>query len=192
LCRGFPSWCCDSREQSRGLAAVGWISKKQPRVRLVPEAYWELSRQVLKRDNWKCQTCRAMRNLQVHHLEFQSHLGQLLRARHNVMRAMPLSRSPQHQLQVPMITPLKQLFPPTQFDSTSQDSPNETKRPCSIKRPSFQMRPRHVLRKMPRTGTAASRAKTITATISPRSVRSGSRLSSSAPRSSMIMIFPSF
>jgi 5-methylcytosine-specific restriction endonuclease McrA len=51
------------------------IRPKRPRTRLVREAYERLRQQVLKRDNWRCQGCGALGNLQVHHKEFRSHLG---------------------------------------------------------------------------------------------------------------------
>lgn len=34
-----------------------------------------LKNQVLERDSWKCQECGSLQNLQVHHLNFRSHLG---------------------------------------------------------------------------------------------------------------------
>ncbi len=49
--------------------------EKQPRVRLAPEAYRELWLQVLKRDGWRCQGCGRTENLQVHHIEPRSRLG---------------------------------------------------------------------------------------------------------------------
>jgi 5-methylcytosine-specific restriction endonuclease McrA len=45
------------------------------RHKLDPDSYRELERQVLKRDNWRCQSCGRMRHLQVHHIEFRSHSG---------------------------------------------------------------------------------------------------------------------
>jgi 5-methylcytosine-specific restriction endonuclease McrA len=51
------------------------IRPKTQRVRLAPDAYRQLCRQVLERDHWRCQNCGAMINLQVHHLEFRSHFG---------------------------------------------------------------------------------------------------------------------
>lgn len=49
---------------------------KRARVRLDPEAYRELHRQVLERDRWRCQACGSMQNLQVHHMEFRSQGGE--------------------------------------------------------------------------------------------------------------------
>ena len=51
------------------------IRPKQPRLRLDPDAYQQLCRQVLERDGWRCQRCGAMSNLEVHHQEFRSHSG---------------------------------------------------------------------------------------------------------------------
>lgn len=48
---------------------------KQPRLRLDPQPYEQLRTQVLRRDGWKCQTCGAMYNLEVHHREFRSQAG---------------------------------------------------------------------------------------------------------------------
>jgi 5-methylcytosine-specific restriction endonuclease McrA len=45
-------------------------------MKLNPSRYGELRRQVLERDGWRCQACGAMRHLEVHHLQFRSHLGQ--------------------------------------------------------------------------------------------------------------------
>ena len=51
------------------------IRPKEPRLRLNAEAYEDLRQQVLRRDGWRCQTCGAMSNLEVHHQEFRSHGG---------------------------------------------------------------------------------------------------------------------
>ncbi len=51
------------------------IRLKQPRLRLEPEAYEELRQQVLRRDGWRCQSCGAMTNVEVHHQEFRSQGG---------------------------------------------------------------------------------------------------------------------
>jgi len=41
------------------------IPGKQPRVRIDPEAYDHLRKQVLRRDGWRCQSCGARSNLEV-------------------------------------------------------------------------------------------------------------------------------
>jgi 5-methylcytosine-specific restriction endonuclease McrA len=46
-----------------------------PRLRLDPESYETLRQQILRRDGWRCQSCGAMSNLEVHHIEFRSHSG---------------------------------------------------------------------------------------------------------------------
>lgn len=51
------------------------IGPKQHRLRLAPEDYRELCKKVLERDNWRCQNCGSLRQLQVHHCEFRSHSG---------------------------------------------------------------------------------------------------------------------
>ena len=45
------------------------------RIRLEPEAYQHLYRQVLQRDGWRCQSCGNRRNLQVHHILPRSQSG---------------------------------------------------------------------------------------------------------------------
>ena len=45
------------------------------RLRLDPESYEALRQQVLRRDGWRCQSCGAMSNLEVHHKDFRSHSG---------------------------------------------------------------------------------------------------------------------
>jgi 5-methylcytosine-specific restriction endonuclease McrA len=51
------------------------IYSKTPRLRLDAEWYESLRLQVLRRDNWHCQSCGSMSNLEVHHKEFRSHSG---------------------------------------------------------------------------------------------------------------------
>jgi len=51
------------------------LRSRRARIKLPPEAYRELHRQVLDRDNWQCQLCGSRNNLQVHHKEFRSHSG---------------------------------------------------------------------------------------------------------------------
>jgi len=51
------------------------ICGRSPRLRLAPEGYRELHRQVLERDGWRCQACGSMQHLQVHHLKFRSQSG---------------------------------------------------------------------------------------------------------------------
>lgn len=51
------------------------IGPKLVRLRLDRESYEALRLQVLHRDGWRCQSCGAMSNLEVHHQEFRSHSG---------------------------------------------------------------------------------------------------------------------
>jgi 5-methylcytosine-specific restriction endonuclease McrA len=51
------------------------ISPSRPRVKLSPDAYEQLRQQVLKRDNWRCQTCGSLLNLEVHHKKLRSQAG---------------------------------------------------------------------------------------------------------------------
>jgi 5-methylcytosine-specific restriction endonuclease McrA len=48
---------------------------RRPWLRLDPEAYRELCREVLERDGWRCQSCGRMEDLQVHHIKWRSRLG---------------------------------------------------------------------------------------------------------------------
>lgn len=51
------------------------LMPRQPRIRLDPEGYKALCRQVLIRDSWRCQNCGTSENLQVHHVQWRSRLG---------------------------------------------------------------------------------------------------------------------
>ena len=51
------------------------IGPKTARLRLDPMSYEHLRQQVLRRDSWRCQSCGAMSNLEVHHKWFRSHSG---------------------------------------------------------------------------------------------------------------------
>jgi 5-methylcytosine-specific restriction endonuclease McrA len=51
------------------------VHPKVPRLRLDAASYENLRQQVLRRDNWRCQSCGRMSNLEVHHKELRSHLG---------------------------------------------------------------------------------------------------------------------
>lgn len=69
-------------EQKQGLfrepkreSIMNGIRPKAPRLRLDPISYENLRQQVLRRDGWRCQSCGAMSNLEVHHQQFRSHSG---------------------------------------------------------------------------------------------------------------------
>ncbi len=49
-------------------------SKRTP-LRLDSGQYDTLRNQILCRDRWRCQSCGAMSNLEVHHKEFRSQSG---------------------------------------------------------------------------------------------------------------------
>jgi 5-methylcytosine-specific restriction endonuclease McrA len=51
------------------------VQQKIRPIRLAPPTYDKLRQQVLRRDGWRCQSCGAMSNLEVHHQEFRSHSG---------------------------------------------------------------------------------------------------------------------
>ncbi len=51
------------------------LRPKRPRLRLETEPYRRLRQQVLERDGWHCQYCGALTELQVHHFERRSQLG---------------------------------------------------------------------------------------------------------------------
>lgn len=48
---------------------------KRGRKHLESEPYEELRQEILRRDGWRCQSCGRQRDLQVHHIEARSHLG---------------------------------------------------------------------------------------------------------------------
>ena len=48
---------------------------KRPRLRLDAASYKKLHRRILERDGWKCQYCGTGTNLQVHHMQSRSLLG---------------------------------------------------------------------------------------------------------------------
>jgi 5-methylcytosine-specific restriction endonuclease McrA len=49
--------------------------QKQAPLRLERHEYEELRQSVLRRDDWCCQFCGSMHNLEIHHQEFRSHSG---------------------------------------------------------------------------------------------------------------------
>jgi 5-methylcytosine-specific restriction endonuclease McrA len=51
------------------------LRQKRPRIKLSPTEYLSLHNQVLERDRWRCQECGSLHNLQVHHLQPRSQLG---------------------------------------------------------------------------------------------------------------------
>ena len=51
------------------------LDPKRVRSRLDPAPYEKLRQQVLRRDGWRCQACGTMSNLEVHHKEFRSRVG---------------------------------------------------------------------------------------------------------------------
>jgi 5-methylcytosine-specific restriction enzyme A len=51
------------------------LRQKRPRLRLGPQAYEKLRREVLARDGWRCQHCGRAENLEVHHIRSRSKLG---------------------------------------------------------------------------------------------------------------------
>jgi 5-methylcytosine-specific restriction endonuclease McrA len=65
-----------------------------PRVKLDPESYLVLHRQILERDNWRCQSCGSMQNLHVHHLTYRSHSGGDVE--HNLITLCAVCHSRQH------------------------------------------------------------------------------------------------
>lgn len=52
------------------------VRAKSTPLRLDPDQYESLRNQVLCRDNWRCQSCGSMSNLEVHHKDFRSHSGE--------------------------------------------------------------------------------------------------------------------
>jgi 5-methylcytosine-specific restriction endonuclease McrA len=54
---------------------VTFHTLRRPRLRLDVPLYKELHRRILERDGWRCQYCGCMGNLQVHHIQSRSLLG---------------------------------------------------------------------------------------------------------------------
>jgi len=54
---------------------VNRIRPKRPRLRLNLKSYDLLRKQVLQRDNWRCQICGFKQNLHVHHKQLRSQQG---------------------------------------------------------------------------------------------------------------------
>ena len=77
--RGSSSSCPanSNRHSSRTCVrkSLRMIPPKAPRSRLDPLPYETLRQQILRRDGWRCQSCGAMSNLEVHHTKFRSHSG---------------------------------------------------------------------------------------------------------------------
>ncbi|PYY12050.1 MAG: hypothetical protein DMG69_02415 [Acidobacteria bacterium] len=48
------------------------LRAKHARLRLDPESYEQLCRDVLRRDGWRCQSCGSPKNLQAHHKQFRA------------------------------------------------------------------------------------------------------------------------
>ena len=51
------------------------IGPRPGRFRLDPVEYQRMRQFVLRRDAWRCQSCGARSNLEVHHKQFRSHVG---------------------------------------------------------------------------------------------------------------------
>jgi 5-methylcytosine-specific restriction endonuclease McrA len=49
--------------------------KKKPRTRMARKPYALLREEILARDDWRCQVCGRLKNLDVHHLRRRSALG---------------------------------------------------------------------------------------------------------------------
>jgi 5-methylcytosine-specific restriction endonuclease McrA len=51
------------------------LHQRKSRLKLAPDTYVALRRQVLERDGWRCQLCGRSAELQIHHVRFRSRLG---------------------------------------------------------------------------------------------------------------------
>jgi 5-methylcytosine-specific restriction endonuclease McrA len=51
------------------------VSQKTTRIRKTPRLYARLHRGILERDGWRCQKCGSSGNLDVHHINRRSALG---------------------------------------------------------------------------------------------------------------------
>lgn len=58
---------------THSLLSQVYIRPKIARLRLDPVLYEALRQQVLCRDGWRCQSCGAISNLEVHHKQLRSH-----------------------------------------------------------------------------------------------------------------------
>jgi len=54
---------------------VNRIRPKRSRLRLDPELYEQLRKQVLRRDGWQCQICGSSQDLQIRHKQLRSQQG---------------------------------------------------------------------------------------------------------------------
>jgi 5-methylcytosine-specific restriction endonuclease McrA len=52
------------------------ISQKRPPNRVASVPYSTLRKEILERDNWRCQVCGRFKNLDIHHLRRRSALGE--------------------------------------------------------------------------------------------------------------------
>ena len=77
------------------------IKLKVTRLRLDPIAYETLRQQVLHRDGWRCQSCGAMSNLEVHHQQSRSHTGD--DSELNLITLCTACHSQAHKRQTPVI-----------------------------------------------------------------------------------------
>ena len=51
------------------------LRQRIPRLKLDSDQYCLLREEVLRRDGWRCQMCGSLKNLQVHHIQSRSRLG---------------------------------------------------------------------------------------------------------------------
>lgn len=51
------------------------LIQERLRPRLEPVVYAELRKQVIERDSWRCRNCGTADNLQVHHRNWRSRMG---------------------------------------------------------------------------------------------------------------------
>lgn len=72
-----PRYVCqpDREHQSSVLPRDCRSAEEVKRIKLGMAAYPRLLRRVLNRDDWRCQTCGAVKDLQVHHRKHLSQLG---------------------------------------------------------------------------------------------------------------------
>ena len=63
------------------------ISQKRPRNRVSSVPYSTLRKEILERDNWRCQVCGRLKNLDVHHIRRRSALGEYLETKITLCRA---------------------------------------------------------------------------------------------------------
>jgi hypothetical protein len=73
------------------------VRQKPARIQFDPMLPDQLRNQVLRRDGWRCQSCGAMSNLEVHHKEFRSRSGMIQTRTDYSVRHLPRQSASPHR-----------------------------------------------------------------------------------------------